>query len=131
MTTKPSRNQLHKSSKSIPFPYVSVSVYLSPILEQLRPSFFDVILSAWHNAWLVYLEKGGQCRCCSQPGLLFAVRPLASLALGLHDSRLSYKGCPASTPALISLLEGGDLPWGLEAKDCPPAERTKDISKGI
>ncbi|KAI5944797.1 Zinc finger protein 19 [Manis javanica] len=44
---------------------------------------------------------------------------------------LTDHGCPASTPALISLLEVGDLPWGLEANDCPPAERTKDISKGL
>ncbi|KAM9607382.1 zinc finger protein 19 isoform 4-T12 [Trichechus inunguis] len=42
---------------------------------------------------------------------------------------LTFLGYPVPKPSLISLLEGGDLPWGLETQDDPPAERTKDICK--
>ncbi|XP_028334025.1 zinc finger protein 19-like [Physeter macrocephalus] len=39
------------------------------------------------------------------------------------------RGYPVWKLALISLLEGGYLPWGLETQDDPPAERTKNICK--
>ncbi|KAL4685428.1 hypothetical protein H8959_001025, partial [Pygathrix nigripes] len=50
---------------------------------------------------------------------------------GSHASESSTPGYPVPKPALISLLEGGDMAWGLEAQDDPPAERTKNICKGV
>ncbi|KAF3817672.1 hypothetical protein GH733_012959, partial [Mirounga leonina] len=48
---------------------------------------------------------------------------------GSHVPERLAPGYPVPKPALISLLEGGNLPWGLEAQDNPSAERTKDICK--
>lgn len=41
-----------------------------------------------------------------------------------------FAGYPVPKPILISLLEGENLPWGLEAQENPSAEGTKDICKG-
>ncbi|XP_058135747.1 zinc finger protein 19 [Dasypus novemcinctus] len=43
---------------------------------------------------------------------------------------LTSLGYLVPKPALISLLEGGDFPWDLEAQNDPPAERTKNVCKG-
>lgn len=42
----------------------------------------------------------------------------------------SFAGYPVCRLALMSLLEEGDLSWGLETQDDPPAESTNDVCQG-
>eukprot|EP00069_Balaena_mysticetus_P007126 bmy_18934T0 len=48
---------------------------------------------------------------------------------GCHAPASLAPGYPVPKPVLVSLLERGDLPWGLETRDDPPAQGTKDIRK--
>ncbi|XP_059759987.1 zinc finger protein 19 isoform X1 [Balaenoptera ricei] len=48
---------------------------------------------------------------------------------GCHAPESLAPGYPVPKPALVSLLERGDLPWGLETRDDRPAQGTKDICK--
>lgn len=43
---------------------------------------------------------------------------------------LPFSGYTVPSSALISLLEGRDLPWGLEAQNGPPAERSTHVCQG-
>ncbi|XP_023611819.1 zinc finger protein 19 isoform X5 [Myotis lucifugus] len=60
-------------------------------------------------------------------GLSSAQRALHRSVMLENYGNLTSLGYTVPNSALISLLEGRDLPWGLEAQDDPPAERSTHV----
>uniref|UniRef100_A0ABI7W0K7 Zinc finger protein 19 n=2 Tax=Felis catus TaxID=9685 RepID=A0ABI7W0K7_FELCA len=60
-------------------------------------------------------------------GLSSAQRDLYREVMVTNYGNLTSLGYPVCRLALMSLLEEGDLSWGLETQDDPPAESTNDV----